>query len=189
MTEQEARPVTETRNQRLHRNYAELLQEVRVAQTGVQLLLGFLLTLAFTPRFTSINDFQRNVYLISLRLGAAATALMIAPAAFHRVVFGCRLRQALVRISNRLVLGGLTLLMAALSGSLLLILDMVLGLPRSAMITGGLTAWFALFWYVLPLYTRARRPSDEHSLDDHLVRPPAQRSVATAESVQITAAA
>jgi hypothetical protein len=82
----------ETPTQRLDRNYGEILQELRVAQTGVQLLLAFLLTVAFTPRFATFTDFHRNVYVASLVLGAAANALLIAPAAFHR------LRVGLVRV-------------------------------------------------------------------------------------------
>src|SRR5437899_3345880 len=83
----------ETPSQRLDRNLVELLQEVRVAQVGVQVLLAFLLALAFTPRFTQFTDPQRYAYVVSLVLGAAATALLIAPAPFHRVVFRRRLKR------------------------------------------------------------------------------------------------
>ncbi|UOZ06900.1 DUF6328 family protein [Amycolatopsis sp. WQ 127309] len=149
--------------QRLHRNYAELLQEVRVAQTGIQLLLGFLFAMAFTNRFDTIDSLQRSLYVTSLVLCAAASALMIAPAAFHRVVFRRRLRPTLVKVSNRFVLAGLTLLMAALSSALLLTLDVVLGFSRAFWITIGVTTWFCLLWYVFPLYSRVRQ-RDEESL-------------------------
>jgi hypothetical protein len=142
--------------QRLDRNYGEILQELRVAQTGVQLLLAFLLTVAFTPRFATFSDFHRNVYVASLVLGAAANALLIAPAAFHRVVFKQRLKKVLVRVSNRFALCGLALLMLALSSSLLLILTVVLGNRMGSWIAGGALGWFVFFWYLLPLWSRLR---------------------------------
>lgn len=160
----------ETTHQRLTRNYAELLQEVRVAQTGTQLLLAFLLTLAFTPRFGALTVFQRDVYVISLVIGAAATALLIAPAAFHRVVFQRGLRHTLVSYSNRFALFGLILLMCALTSALLLILDVVLGSPRSIWLTGAIATWFGLWWYALPMWNRARhRPATPRDSSDGVV--------------------
>src|SRR5215813_717029 len=97
----------ETPLQRVDRAYGEILQEVRVAQTGVQILFAFLLTLAFTSRFASVTQFQRYVYVLTLMLCAAAAALLIAPAAFHRVVYRRRLKHHLVRIASRLALSGL----------------------------------------------------------------------------------
>jgi hypothetical protein len=146
----------ETPTQRLDRNYGEILQEVRVAQTGVQLLLAFLLTLAFTPRFVALTEFQRNIYVASLVLGAAANALLIAPAPFHRLVFQRRLKRQLVRASSRFALSGVTLLMLALTSSLLLILDVVVGTHRALWIAGGTLAWFGLWWYLAPLWSRVR---------------------------------
>lgn len=144
--------------QRIDRNYGEILQEMRVAQTGVQLLLAFLLTLAFTPRFGSLNTFQLDVYVLSLVLGATSTALLIAPAPFHRLVFRRRLKTQLVRTSSHLLLAGLVLLKLALAAALLLILDVVLGRWPAVWITGGIVAWFSFWWYLLPLrYRLARR--------------------------------
>ncbi|ALG08027.1 DUF6328 family protein [Kibdelosporangium phytohabitans] len=148
----------ESRIQRLDRNYGEILQELRVAQTGVQLLLAFLLTVAFTPRFAGFSLFQRDVYVASLVLGAAANALLIAPAAFHRMVFRKRLKEQLVRYANRFALCGLALLMLALTSALLLILTVVLGMHAGSWLTGGALAWFVFFWYVLPLWSRLRAP-------------------------------
>src|SRR5215470_5399515 len=160
----------ETTHQRLTRNYAELLQEVRVAQTSTQLLLAFLLTLAFTPRFGALTDFQRHVYVTSLVIGAAATALLIAPAAFHRVVFQRGLRHALVAYSNRFAYFGLILLMCALSSALLLILDVVLGQPRSIWITAAIASWFGMWWYAIPMWNRARhRPAVPRDSGDGVV--------------------
>lgn len=146
----------ETPAQRLDRNYAELLQEIRVAQTGVQLLLAFLLTLAFTPRFAGLTTFQRHVYVTSLILGSAATALLIAPAPFHRMVFRRRLRTHLVRAGSLFALCGLALLMFSLSTALLLVLDVTLGTRPAEYVASAILGWFCLWWYLLPLWSRVR---------------------------------
>jgi hypothetical protein len=104
----------ETPLQRADRAYGEILEEVRVAQTGVQILFAFLLALAFQARFGSTTNFQRDLYGVTLMLCAAATALLIAPAAFHRVVYRRRLKLHLVHAATRLALPGLVLLMLSL---------------------------------------------------------------------------
>ncbi|HEX4705779.1 MAG TPA: DUF6328 family protein [Pseudonocardiaceae bacterium] len=152
----------ETPNQRLDRNLAELLQEVRVAQVGVQVLLAFLLALAFTPRFALFTGLQRDAYVASLVLGAASTALLIAPAAFHRVVFRCRLKRELVRASSRLALVGLLLMMLSLAMAMLLILDVTLGAAAALWITGGILGWFSMWWYVLPMRYRLHAARASH---------------------------
>ncbi|MBB5894279.1 DUF6328 family protein [Kutzneria kofuensis] len=144
----------ETPTQRLDRNYAELLQEIRVAQTGVQLLLAFLLSLAFTPRFGSLSEFDRGAFVASLVLGAAATALLIAPAPVHRLVFQHRLKRQLVHLASGLALSGLVLLMLSLASALILILDVVLGQEWTGMLTAGIVSWFSLWWYIVPLWLR-----------------------------------
>lgn len=146
----------ETPTQRLDRNYGELLQEVRVAQTGVQFLLAFLLALAFTPRFADITEFQRWTYVVSLIMGAAATALLIAPAPFHRLVFQRRLKRKLVRATSWFTLFGLCFLMLALGSSMLLILDVVLGTGPALWISGGIMVWFMTWWIAVPLWNRHR---------------------------------
>jgi len=146
----------ETPLQRLDRAYSEILQEVRVAQTGVQILLAFLLTLAFSTRFASITHFQRDVYLATVVLGAGATALLIAPAAFHRMVYRKRLKRQLVRIANRLALFGLLLLLATMGSALLLIFDIVIGMHPAMVLTTGTLGWFATWWFILPVWTRIR---------------------------------
>jgi hypothetical protein len=151
----------ETPLQRVDRAYGEILQEVRVAQTGVQILFAFLLTLAFTPRFTDVTHFQKYIYVTTLMLCAAATALLIAPAAFHRVIYRRRLKHHLVQVANRLALSGLVLLLLAMISALLLILDVVIGLgPAVFLAVGGLT-WFVTWWFILPVWSRVshqRRP-------------------------------
>jgi hypothetical protein len=148
----------ETPLQRVDRAYGEILQEVRVAQTGVQILFAFLLALAFTTRFATITGFQRNLYVLTLMLSAGSAALLIAPAAYHRVVYRRRLKQHLVRVANRLALSGLTMLLLAITSALLLILDVVLGIGPALFLGTGTLAWFVAWWFVLPVWSRLRHP-------------------------------
>jgi hypothetical protein len=144
----------ETTAQRLDRNYNELLQELRVAQAGVQILFAFLLTLAFSQRFAETTAFQRATYVVTLLFAAGAAGLLIAPVAFHRIVFRQRQKDDLVEAANRLSLGGLGMLLVAMVGSVLLILDVVLGRARALGLAGVVAAWFIGFWVVLPLARR-----------------------------------
>jgi hypothetical protein len=156
----------ETPMQRADRAYGEILQEVRVAQTGVQILFAFLLALAFQARFAHITSFQRGTYVVTLMLCAAATALLIAPAAFHRVIYRRRLKQQLVRVANRLALSGLVLLLLSLVSAVLLIMDVVLGLAPAIVSAAGLFAWSSIWWFVVPLRSRARRLAVDGRLPD-----------------------
>jgi hypothetical protein len=142
--------------QRADRAYGEILQEVRVAQTGVQILFAFLLTLAFTARFKSITPLQRDIYVVALMLAAAATALLIAPAAFHRVIYRRRLKQHLVHAANKLALAGLVLLLLAMISALVLILDVTTGTSTAVILASGMLTWFFTWWFILPVYSRLR---------------------------------
>jgi Family of unknown function (DUF6328) len=142
--------------QRADRAYGEILQEVRVAQTGVQILFAFLLTLAFTARFKSITPVQRDIYVVTLMLSAAATALLIAPAAFHRVIYGKRLKQHLVHMANKLAMGGLVVLLLAMISALVLILDVTVGMSTAVILASGMLAWFFTWWFILPVHSRLR---------------------------------
>jgi hypothetical protein len=146
----------ETPLQRTDRAYGEILQEVRVAQTGVQILFAFLLTLAFTSRFATITHFQRNIYVLTIMLCAGATALLIAPAAFHRMVYRRRLKQRLVHVANQLALSGLVLLLLAMVSALLLILDVAIGLGPALVLAVGALGWFVTWWIVVPVWNRVR---------------------------------
>lgn len=146
----------ETATQRLDRNFAELLQEVRVAQVGVQLLLTFLFAAAFTPRFVDFSDVQQWIYIVALTLSAASTALLMAPVSFHRMVFRRRLKRELVLMSTRMVFFGLMLLILALAAALLLITDVTMGMTSAVWVTGCVVGWFGLWWYALPLRFRLR---------------------------------
>ena len=144
----------ETMEQLLDRNLAELLQELRVAFTGVQILFAFLLSLAFTQRFEDLNSFDITVYVVALLSTAMATMVLIAPVSFHRLVFRRRQKAALVVVADRLLIVGLALLIPAISSSVLLILDVVLG-RWQAVVGCSLTVLVGLLtWYALPLAVR-----------------------------------
>jgi hypothetical protein len=153
----------ETPLQRADRAYGEILQEVRVAQTGVQILFAFLLALAFQSRFGMITTFQRHTYVVTLMLCAAATALLIAPAAFHRVVYRRRLKKHLVRAANQLALCGMVLLLFSLVSAVLLVMDVVLGLGPAIGLASGVLVWFTVWWFVIPVISRVRnQAADGH---------------------------
>jgi hypothetical protein len=151
----------ETPLQRADRAYGEILQEVRVAQTGVQILFAFLLALAFQARFGSTTSFQRHIYVVTLMLCAGATALLIAPAAFHRVVYRRRLKQHLVQAANRLALSGMVLLLLSVVSAVLLIMDVVLGLWPAIALASVSLVWFAVWWFALPVAARIRHEAHE----------------------------
>jgi len=142
--------------QRLDRNYLELLQELRVAETGVQILFAFLLSIAFQQRFAGIDAFERNVYVATLLCAAVSTAMLIAPVAFHRLIFRKRRKDELVDATSRLALGGMAFLLLAIIGAVLLILDYVLGRGQAIGFTAVLAAVFGWFWIALPLRHRDR---------------------------------
>ena len=152
--ERNARLRGEPLTQLLDRNLGELLQELRVAITGVQILFAFLLGLAFTQRFSRLGSFEFDVYTATLLVTALATIVLIAPVALHRLVFRRGQKAALVAVGDRLLLVGLGLLVTAISGAVLLILDVVLG--RTAGIVGGAgtAAVGLLTWYALPVWVR-----------------------------------
>jgi hypothetical protein len=144
----------ETVDQVLDRNVAELLQELRVAFTGVQILFAFLLSLAFTQRFQDLDAFDLAVYTTALMTTALATLVLIAPVSFHRLVFRRRQKAALVVVADRLLIVGLALLIPAISSAVLLILDVALG-RGPAIVGASLTVLVGLLtWYALPLAVR-----------------------------------
>jgi hypothetical protein len=144
----------ETLDQVLDRNLGELLQELRVTITGVQILFAFLLGLAFTPRFTDLSRFDVLLYTITLLTTALTTIVLIAPVAFHRLIFRRRQKAVLIAVADRFLLLGLTLLMVAISCAVALLLDVVLG--RSPALAGGLLVAVvgALLWFGLPVWAR-----------------------------------
>ncbi|MGY1733413.1 DUF6328 family protein [Geodermatophilus sp. SYSU D01045] len=153
----------ESLDQVLDRNLAELLQELRVAITGVQVLFAFLLGLAFTQRFTELDGFQVTVYTVTLLATALATVALIAPVAFHRLVFRRRRKAVLIAVGDRLLLVGLALLVLAISSGVLLVLDVVLGRGPGIVAGAGVLLLGTATWYGLPLW--ARRADTAHPTD------------------------
>lgn len=151
-------PTGESERQRWQRNFTELLQELRVAQTGVQILFAFLLILAFTPGFELVDAFTRTTYLVALLSTAGATALIIAPVAHHRILFRRSQKPQLVVHAHRMAFAGLMLVIVSMVSAVLLAADEVLG--RGAAITIGTATgvWFLLLWGVLPWLSRRRGP-------------------------------
>jgi cation transport ATPase len=144
----------ETEAESLDRHWQELLQELRVAQAGTQILFAFLLTIAFTQPFRDADELTHRVYGGTLILAALATALLIAPVPFHRLVFRQRLRDRMVEIAGRMASGGLFLLMLAMAGGVFMALDVALSRAAAVVIVAVVLVWFLLLWYVLPLYVR-----------------------------------
>ena len=152
-----ARERDETPDEVLDRNTGELLQELRVTITGVQVLFGFLLTLPFSYRFGELDGWQTALYTVTLMATALSTLALIAPVSFHRLVFRRRERAALVRVGDRLLVVGLGLLLLAVVSAVLLVLDVVLGATAAA-VGGGVVAGTGLTtWYLLPMRVRGRR--------------------------------
>jgi Family of unknown function (DUF6328) len=145
----------ETVLERWDRNFTELLQELRVAQTGVQILFAFLLTLPFTNRFGEVTGFARGVYVVTLVAAAAASALLIAPVSYHRIVFRKGRKPQLVRIASRLAMIGLFCLLVSMLGAVYLAVDVVLGAPLAVTVLTAVTSLFVFLWYVLPFLNRA----------------------------------
>jgi Family of unknown function (DUF6328) len=148
---------SETETERLDRNWASLLQELRVVQTGVQLLTGFLLTLPFQQRFDTLDDDMRTVYLVTVSCAVASTVLLIAPVGMHRVLFRQRRLKELVATAHWLAYAGLVLLGLALTGMTVVIFDTVSG--RTAGVVAGAVALaaFAAFWVLIPVFMRVSR--------------------------------
>ncbi|MGW7530854.1 DUF6328 family protein [Amycolatopsis sp. NPDC054798] len=140
----------ETRNQMLQRNVGELLQELRVAQAGVQILFGFLLSVVFTGRFHDASGFEKTLHLVAVLLTVAATALLIAPAAWHRILFRAGRREEILRVGNRVVLVGFGCLAAAITVTVALIAKVSFGPVAMGLVGGMAVLVFGLMWFAVP---------------------------------------
>ncbi|ALC25220.1 DUF6328 family protein [Streptomyces pristinaespiralis] len=147
----------ETPEERADRRWADLLQELRVAQTGVQILFGFLLTVAFQPRFVDLSQTDQTIYSVTVVLGAATTGVLIGPVAFHRMLTGRRLKPQTVSWASRLTVLGLVLLLCTMASALLLILRVVLDDTIALWLVIAMVVWFVVCWFVLPAWTLATR--------------------------------
>ncbi|MFE1548264.1 DUF6328 family protein [Streptomyces sp. NPDC058718] len=144
----------ETEEERADRRWQELLQEIRVAQTGVQILLGFLLTVVFTPLFHDLEQTDKTIYLVTVVLGSLATGALIGPVSFHRIVSGRRVKPQAVVWASRLTFTGILLLLATLTAALFLILRVATHDPYVPWLVSGVLAWYLICWFALPLWVR-----------------------------------
>ena len=147
-------PRSESEAERNDRNLAELLQELRVAGLGVQVLFGFLLSLPFTNRFTRLSQGQRDLYLATLALSALATALLLGPVAYHRLVFRRGQKEGLVRAASVMAIGGLAVVGLAVSAAVLLVTGFVATVVPAVLITVFVACVFGLLWFAFPLARR-----------------------------------
>jgi membrane protease YdiL (CAAX protease family) len=149
----------ETEEERADRKWTELIQEVRVAQTGVQILFGFLLTVVFQPKYADLADTDKTIYIITVVLGASATGALIAPVSLHRLVSGRRVKPHAVDWASRLTFVGLMLLLATMTAALLLILRVATHDGFVPWLVAGIVTWYLLCWFVVPLLIRHRHES------------------------------
>lgn len=144
----------ESEDARLDRNLGELLQELRVALPGVQVLFAFLLAVPFQQNFTKITLFEKKVYFATLLCTAISAALLIAPSSYHRLTFHLQQKHELIHLANRFTIAGLSFLALAMTGAIVLITDVLFG-GITTVITGvAAAATFATLWYALPLRRR-----------------------------------
>jgi hypothetical protein len=162
----------ESEQERLDRNLGELLQELRVALPGVQVLFAFLLAVPFQKNFTEITPFEKKIYFATLICTAISAALLISPSAYHRLTFRYQQKDWLVSTANGLAIAGLAFLALAMTGALILISHILYG-EAAAAIVGGLAVFmFAVLWYLLPLRRRLGLRSEEEEPPPD--RPPAR---------------
>jgi len=146
----------ESAEERADRKWGDLLQELRVAQTGVQILFGFLLAVVFQQRFITLGATDRSIYVVTVVLGAVTTGALIGPVSFHRMLAGRRLKPQTVTWASRLTVIGLVLLLCTMASSLLLILRLALHSALAPWLVAGVVCWYVVCWFVLPGWARRR---------------------------------
>jgi hypothetical protein len=151
----------ESQSQVLARNLNELLQEIRVAQAGVQILFGFLLSIAFTERYASTGTYVRATHLVTVLFATAAVALLTAPAAWHRLLFRLGRREEIIEVADRLAVSGLACLAAAMTGTVLLLGEIVIGGWPAVLLALLAGCGFGALWFAAPMRQRMRGPAPE----------------------------
>lgn len=146
----------ESEEERLDRNLGELLQELRVALPGVQVLFAFLLAVPFQRNFSKVSEFGEKVYFATLLLTALSAALLIAPSAYHRLTFRYQQKHRLVFIANRLAIAGLATLALAMTCAVLLITNVLFGTVTAIVTVAFMLVMFGLLWGALPLRRRLK---------------------------------
>jgi hypothetical protein len=155
----------ETSKERLDRELIELLNELRVALPGVQVLFAFLLAVPFQQRFAQVTPFQRDVYFVTVCSALVATALLIAPSAVHRLNFRRHDKRTIVAVSNRLAISGLAALAVSMVGVMWLIADVLFGAATTVAVTVLAGFLFVALWWLLPLRLRARAKASDAADD------------------------
>ena len=151
----------EEANERLDRELMELVNELRVALTGVQILFAFLLTVPFTQRFAKVTEFQRHLFFVTLLCAAVSVVLLIAPTARHRVLFRQHDKEKIIVSSNRYAIAGLATLAAAMTGAVMLITDLLFHKTMVTWVTAILAALFVALWFVAPAIRRVTSNDDD----------------------------
>jgi Family of unknown function (DUF6328) len=144
----------EDKGERINRELIELLNELRVALPGVQVLFAFLLAVPFSQGFADTTDFDRALFVVTLLCTAVSAVLLIAPSAFHRIHFRQHNKEELLLTSNRLSIAGLVFLAAAMVCAIVLITDVIYGSVATICVGAGAAALFGWFWAGLPLLRR-----------------------------------
>ena len=140
--------------ERVDRELGELLDEVRVAIPGAEVLFAFLLGVAFTERFTELTSLQRGIYFATLLMVAGGIALLVAPTAYHRINFRDGGKQELLYSATRMVLASLVLLLLSVTGVVYLVADLLYGTAEAAISAAVVAAWFVWFWFAFPILRR-----------------------------------
>ena len=149
----------ESADDRHNRQLVELLNELRVALPGVQMLFGFLLAVPFSQRFSTVSAGQRETYYVTFLAAAAASACLIAPAGFHRIVWRQHRKKQLVHVSSGMAIVGLGFLAVAIAGSVGLVTSLLYSAPAADVAAGCTAGILAAIWFVAPLaYRLARDP-------------------------------
>ena len=146
----------ETHEERVNRELIELLNELRVALPGVQVLFAFLLAVPFTQRFAETTELQRDAYMVALLSTLAGSVFLIAPTAYHRIRFRDRDKEALLQISNVFAIIGVVFLAIGMTAAVFLVTDMIFKGITTTIVTVATAALFATVWFVLPLARKAR---------------------------------
>jgi len=155
----------ETEEERLDRNLGELLQELRVALPGVQVLFAFLLAVPFQQGFQEVTQFQKDVYFATLILASLSATMLISPSAYHRITFRYQQKRRLVYYANRFAIVGLALLALAMTGAILLITDVLFSTAAAAVTAALALCVFGFFWFVLPLQRRLKLSVGQEPLE------------------------
>ena len=143
--------------QRLNRQMTELLNELRVAMPGVQVLFAFLLAVPFQQRFQTVNAFQRDVYLVTLLAAATATAFLIAPSAYHRIAFQEHEKERIIQMGTRQFVCGIVALAVAMTGAVLLVTDVLFQTATTIVVVVGVAALFGWLWFGIGTWRRWQR--------------------------------